>query len=94
MHYSELADLIGSKVRWNEMTQSEAIKFVELKNALLDGQGYVAIILNPDGLQIVPVAVEGNSQRTIRAKQSLRKIVRDVISGMPTSSRSRMESRG
>ncbi len=67
MHYEEMAQII-------ERATGD-IAGLELAQALRDGQGYVAIILNPDGLKSAPAVVEGSSQQTIHAKSMLRGLV-------------------
>ena len=78
MHYEELAQIIeaaASPGLVNRLPGNETL--LELAQALRDGQGYVAIILDPDGLKFV--AAEGaTSQQTIHAKTLLRGMVRNM----------------
>ncbi len=73
MHYEEMAQIL------EELAGVDPAIF-ELAKALRDGQGYVAIILNPDGLKFVPAYVEGSSQQTIHAKTTLRTLASQVKS--------------
>ena len=67
MHYEEMAQII------EDVGDDPAM--LELAQALRDGQGYVAIILNPDGLKSLPAYISGSSQQTIHAKTTLRTLV-------------------
>lgn len=76
MHYAEVSDHLDSKV--DDPREPLDSFMIELAEALREGQGYVAIVLDPDGLKIAPVHIEGSSQMTIRAKSTLRKIAHEV----------------
>ncbi len=77
MHYEELAQILDRII-----LQDAAIGTTgrDLAQALRDGQGYVAIILNPDGLKFTAAYVKESSQQTIHAKTTLRKLASQIRS--------------
>ncbi len=88
MHYEQLASIIEAATSKAALAAETSSVILELASALRDGQGYVLITLDPDGLKITAAVVPGSSSETIRAKKTLRTLRHQIYSGRangPTS---------